>query len=1198
MNFLTKFLVALLFLNISISYSQEGAPTCAELQANFQQYQSCATNVPFQNSTGGNSENFNTTCIGGAFRGPTWFYIEIQNSGNIQLQISQVDNFGGGTDVDFVLWGPFNDLNNICSKLNITKEVDCSYSMSSIEAVNLPNGIAGQLYVLLVDNYSNQPGNISITQTGGTGSSNCDFLSSVKIVDTSLNEITQLDYCKPSTKDLVAKIDISDFPGLPANLRFNYKWYKDNVLINSITDSTSNTNTLTVTDSGVYKVETTAYDSTDPTVVIANLTVSEDDINLKFHTTPTVSIANTNTRCLNNNPVLQSTITNITTLNTAVDVLTYQWFLNGAIIPGAVSANYTPTQPGDYFVRIFNNPCITVDSNVIHIVANPSVVINSNQTICEGSIYTITSNITNSALLTTVTFQWLKDANPIAGATNPTYTVSAGNQSLNTTSVYTLQVTEQGLCSILSNSVSITVNALPVVNTTPIVLEQCDYIAPSIDGIAVINLTQAYNAITNNIAGLTLYYYQDAGLTIPILNPANYTNVTPFLQNVYVKAINENVTPNCPSINTATINLIINPTSVSAYPNMAAVCPEVNQNYGRIDFNAQRIIIKNTFFPTSPVDIQFYINTNDASVEANALTNSSNIPVGIHTIYTRIETNNNCDGIGEFQVEVSAAPLQNAMTGVITCESDTFILNTKDAEALLGQNPSVQTSYFHSFNDAKNNLNQIDKNIALPLTVGTSNIYIKLYDTTTQCFSIVNFSLRVFPDPTIFNPLPIRLCGVNTATFNLNSRITAITGGNLNYQVSFYETNADLLANNFIATPLNYTSGTRTLIVKVVDPTNNGCDKLTTLDLVVLSIPGATINPTPLEVCNDSGFAQFDLTSRESEMAGPTALTDIEFSYYVNLGDALVNNNNNITTPGAFTNTIINFQKIYVRLNSKSNFNSETNIACHTILELDIYVRSYPVNNLLNEPYIICIDKDKVPANPAYIDTKLSSSDYRFKWYTGFGAIDGNEIPGETQPFYEALLEGEYSVKITSISVFTGLDLCSTTVDFRTLNSYIPFSIKGEPSELIAFETENTITAVVSPPSSDYLYSLNNTGLQTSNVFTNILEGEYTLTVTNKYGCGEISTQIIVVDYPKYFTPNGDGFHDTWNIGGIKALDSVVIQIYDRHGKFIKQMDPYNTGWNGTFNGIALPATDYWFKIIYEKDNVKNEFKGHFTLKR
>ncbi|TDS50597.1 T9SS type B sorting domain-containing protein, partial [Myroides indicus] len=46
-------------------------------------------------------------------------------------------------------------------------------------------------------------------------------------------------------------------------------------------------------------------------------------------------------------------------------------------------------------------------------------------------------------------------------------------------------------------------------------------------------------------------------------------------------------------------------------------------------------------------------------------------------------------------------------------------------------------------------------------------------------------------------------------------------------------------------------------------------------------------------------------------------------------------------------------------------------------------------------------------------------------------------------------------------------------------------------------------------------------------------------------------------------------------------------------------------GWDGTFNGKAMPATDYWFMVEYIQESVdgkllprKVEYKGHFSLKR
>ena len=592
------------------------------------------------------------------------------------------------------------------------------------------------------------------------------------------------------------------------------------------------------------------------------------------------------------------------------------------------------------------------------------------------------------------------------------------------------------------------------------------------------------------------------------------------------------------------------------------------------------------------------MNTSDASTGLNGLTNLSQIPVGTTTVFTRVisNTTQSCEGIGTFDVIVTQAPLQNIISNESVCLLDSFLLNAKDAEALVGQNPSVTVSYFNTFDNARDNVFVINKNIPLPLTLGNRTIFARLFDTLTGCTSIVNFTITVFPNPIIAQPSPIRLCGDVTATFDLNSRINQITNGNLNYQVTFYANNADVLANNPITTPDNYTSSTATIICKVVDATNNSCEAFTTLNLVVMALPGSNSNPTQMELCNDSGFDYFDLTSREIEMAGSTPINTINFRYYTELTDALTNGNTNrITTPSNFLNTTINFQKIYVRLNSRTNIDSETGVACFKILELDLYVRPYPVNYLLNEPYTICIDQLNNITYPVEIKTQLNSTDYTFQWYNGHDAVAGNEIIGQTGTSFTTSTVGQYSVVVTNISNAAN---CSSTFNLSTQNSIVPNSVTINPNELIAFGTDNTVTAIVTPTSNDYLYSIDGTYFQSSNVFTNIPGGDYTLTVINKFGCGDVSATFTIVDYPNYFTPNGDGYNDTWNIKGSSALDLAIIRIFDRYGKLIKQIDPNGNGWNGTFNNELLPSTDYWFTIEYTKNNITKEFKGHFSLIR
>uniref|UniRef100_UPI003751EC5E T9SS type B sorting domain-containing protein n=1 Tax=Flavobacterium sp. TaxID=239 RepID=UPI003751EC5E len=83
-----------------------------------------------------------------------------------------------------------------------------------------------------------------------------------------------------------------------------------------------------------------------------------------------------------------------------------------------------------------------------------------------------------------------------------------------------------------------------------------------------------------------------------------------------------------------------------------------------------------------------------------------------------------------------------------------------------------------------------------------------------------------------------------------------------------------------------------------------------------------------------------------------------------------------------------------------------------------------------------------------------------------------------------------------------------------------------------------------------------------------------------------------------YFTPNGDGYHDSWNIVGLANQPNAKIYIFDRFGKLIKQISSNGDGWDGTFNGQLLPATDYWFSVNYLEQTFEKQFKAHFSLKR
>lgn len=166
-----------------------------------------------------------------------------------------------------------------------------------------------------------------------------------------------------------------------------------------------------------------------------------------------------------------------------------------------------------------------------------------------------------------------------------------------------------------------------------------------------------------------------------------------------------------------------------------------------------------------------------------------------------------------------------------------------------------------------------------------------------------------------------------------------------------------------------------------------------------------------------------------------------------------------------------------------------------------------------------------------------------------------------------------------------------------TVNEYTLNSVQGIVSNY--FEDDQVITVIASGQG-NYAYQLDYGPLQDSNVFYDVKAGLHTITVVDKNGCGpSISNpDILVINYPKFFTPNNDGYHDTWNIIGLKDQPDAEIFIFDRYGKLIAQINPTLKGWDGTYNGRELPSTDYWFTVDYHENGVPKQFKAHFSLKR
>ena len=208
---------------------------------------------------------------------------------------------------------------------------------------------------------------------------------------------------------------------------------------------------------------------------------------------------------------------------------------------------------------------------------------------------------------------------------------------------------------------------------------------------------------------------------------------------------------------------------------------------------------------------------------------------------------------------------------------------------------------------------------------------------------------------------------------------------------------------------------------------------------------------------------------------------------------------------------------------------------------------------------------------------------------------------------------GDYMVEVSFKN--TG---CATRSDLIVVNESAPPKLTPNVvSEAFARShiiEVNAVNPSVNNPISEYEFSINggfwelgsgSSGSMYSYTFDDGVKlGSNTIIVRDIIGCGETKINVIVMDYPLYFTPNGDGFHDTWNIiapiNPINYLLTAKIRIFNRYGKFLKEISAAGNGWDGLFNGKPLPTDDYWFLVDYidPLDNAQRRFKAHFALKR
>lgn len=721
-------------------------------------------------------------------------------------------------------------------------------------------------------------------------------------------------------------------------------------------------------------------------------------------------------------------------------------------------------------------------------------------------------------------------------------------------------------------------------------LTSCDNtsVGTDIDGKVVFDLTQRAAVILNGQSPLqfVISYYKDSALTITIAMPNSYKN-TIATETIFVKMVNKD-NPNC--IGTTSFNL-----KVYALPTIASVV-DLKQCDDDIDgfsiFNLEEAINKINVNSANEI-ISFHKTLLDAQNNANAILNASaytNQIVSVDKVYVRVANANGCYRIAQLNLIVSTTQIPSTFSRTFTqCDDEILGTNkdgiskfdfstvTNEIKNIFPSGQLLDVTYYQNITDAlaeKNAITDISnhRNTASP---NMQRIFIRVDSKlNNDCLGLGGYiTLKVEPVP-IVKTIEKKHCDDNQDglfAFDTLGLQEELLNGLTNVTVSYIDQN-----NNLLPSPLPNPFVTTSQVVKVLvtNKTPTACSFNSTITFVVDDLPQVfPVDPALTNVCDDEkdpvlqdGKYAFDTSSFESTLLGNQ--TGMIVNYYDSSSNRLSS-----PLPNPF---VTGTQEIKVEITNPKNLH------CCASATLAFVVNPVPKIMLSGEE-LVC---SNLPTFTKQIDAGLidlnTLNDFNYQW-----SWNGNVIPGETNYSLTINKEGTFTVDVSN----------KQTHCVRT--RIIKVSASDIASNVVAVVNESKNVVVSVSGNGDYVYALDdqNGYYQAENTFQNVTSGIHTVYVKDQNGCGTAMKEVAVFGIPKFFTPNQDSHNDYWNIEGVNAASNgnSIIQIFDRYGKLLKEIDPMSQGWDGTYLGAQMPAADYWYVVKLEDNRI---FKGHFALKR
>ncbi len=789
-------------------------------------------------------------------------------------------------------------------------------------------------------------------------------------------------------------------------------------------------------------------------------------------------------------------------------------------------------------------------------------------------------------------------------------------------------------CNDTSISFNLVVNSLPVISS-PVELKQCD---DDTDGFSLFNLNEAASDTSTNYLNETFVFYPS------LLDAENNTSAFTAAEALVFR--NRFVTTDTVWVRTISgfgcyrvseVNLVVSTTGLpTTFQRSFTLCDDfldidgndtVNNDDtdGVAAFNFSSVTAEViALFPASQqLTITYYRNQADALAEVDAITDTANYRnIGYpntQQIYIRVDSNldNDCLGFGPFiTLTVDPVPTVNPVTNLIFCDNgddgdffngiiQTFNLESQTPIILGTQDPLNFTVTYHTSDiDALSGASPIVGSSMYENTIANlETVYVRVANNTTGCFTNhTSFDL-------IVNELPIanfvddlEVCDDNTdgsaqngfsQSFDLDLQTDGILGTQdpTEFSVTYHANLADAQAGILpLGSPFSNSVPFSQIIYARVYNSLTGCaNGISNFNAIVNPEP-TTENASNLSYCDDdsdgddtNGFVQnIDLDSQITDILGPLQdPDDFTVTFHETQADASAGTDA-LSSP--YTNTTADQQTIFVRV-----INDDT-LCVNDDFTFDVIINPLP-DFKVTSPQIVCLS-----GPPLTLFVENPSAVYDYVWT----APNGNESFGSQITIESG---GLYTVTATT----TNGTLCTRTREIQ-VNESIAATITDADVTIVDDSENNSIS--IDPTNlgiGDYQYALiNEDGLQTSfqdiPLFENLAGGFYTIVVEDKNGCRPNATlEVSVIEYPKFFTPNNDGINDTWAIKGANSTfyPNAQINIFNRFGKVVAQIEVDTPGWTGTYGGKTLPSDDYWFSIILvDRNGNARERKGNFSLLR